>query len=234
VSVRSREQSIIVTTSETIAGELDGRAAPITIVVADDHAIVRSALRRVLQTKEGFEVVGEAGDVRAAVRKVRGHKPDVLVLDLSMAGGSSLEAIPLLVEASPSTAIVVLTMNDEPDLARAALRAGALAFTLKKAEDTELEEAVRAVLKGRRYLNPQLGARIATEPEAKHRGADGLSGRERQVLRLLALGYTNAEIAQELYLSLRTVESHRSRIQHKASQRSRADLAAYARELGLV
>ena len=201
-----------------------------TIVLADDHPVVRRGLRTLLDGEEGLEVVAEAGDVDTAVRKVRGYKPDVLVLDLSMPGGSGLEAIPRVLKASPRTAIVVLTMQDEPEVARAALRAGALGFVLKEAADSELEDALRAALSGRRYLNPQLGARIASEPEAT---PTELSDRELEVLRLLALGYTNAEIADQLFLSVRTVESHRSQIAHKTGRVSRFELVRYAREHGL-
>ena len=208
-------------------------ATVVTIVLADDHAVVRSAVRRVLEFERDFEVVAEAGDVSAALRKVRAYKPSVLVLDLSMPGESSLEAIPRFLEASPSTAIVVLTMRDEPESARTALRAGALAFVLKEAADTELEQAVHAAAEGHAYLNPRLGVRIATEPEETARTPDDLSDRECAVLRLIALGYTNAEIAHELYVSIRTVELHRSHIQHKVRRRSRAELVAYAREHGL-
>lgn len=203
------------------------------IVLADDHAVVRRGLRMLLETQEGFDVVAEAGDVGAALRKVRAYKPDVVVLDLNMPGGSSLEAIPRLLEASPGTAIVVLTMEDEPQFARVALRAGALAFVLKEAADSELEDAVHAALAGHRYLNPRLGARVASEPEATTGAADGLSDRELEVLRLLALGYTNREIANDLFLSLRTIESHRSHIQRKVGATSRAELVSYAREHGL-
>ncbi len=178
-------------------------------------------------------MIAEAGDVSATLRKVRGYKPSILVLDLSMPGGSTLEAIPTFLEASPSTAIVVLTMQGEPETARAALRAGAVGFVLKDAADAELEEAIHAALGGHRYLNPRLGARVATEPEAATGTLDGLSDQELKVLRLVALGHTNEEIANELFLSVRTVESHRSHIQHKTSATSRAELVSYAREHGL-
>ncbi len=205
-----------------------------TIVLADDHTIVRSGLRLLLEAEDGLRVVAEAGDVAEAVRKVRAYKPDVLVLDLSMPGGPSLAAFPRLHEASPRTAIVVLTMEGEPRFARAAMRAGALGFVLKEAADTELVEAVNAAAAGVRYLNPQLGALIAAEPEASTVLPDGLSEREGEVLRLVALGHTNTEIAEKLFLSVRTVESHRAHIQQKAGATTRADLVAYAREHGLL
>ncbi|MGZ4350196.1 MAG: response regulator, partial [Solirubrobacteraceae bacterium] len=135
-------------------------------MLADDHTIVRSALRALLEAEAEFEVVAEAGDVDESVRKVLAYKPDAIVLDLSMPGGSSLSAIPRMLEVSPDTRIVVLTMENEPRFAREALRAGALGFVLKDAADAELVSAVRAALNGQRYLNPQLGGLIAAAPEA--------------------------------------------------------------------
>ena len=168
---------------------------------------MRSALRALLEAEAEFEVVAEAGDVDESVRKVLAYKPDVIVLDLSMPGGS-LTAIPRMREASPQTAIVVLTMENEPRFAREALRAGALGFVLKDAADGELVAAVRAALAGERYLNPQLGGLIASAPETPAGPPDNLTEREVEVLKLVALGHTNAEISQQLYLSVRTVQPH--------------------------
>ena len=205
-----------------------------TIVLADDHTIVRSALRVLLDSEQAFEVVAEAGDADEAVRKVRAYKPNVLVLDLSMPGGPSLDRIPDVRAASPSTSIVMLTMEDEPRFAREAFRAGALGFVLKEAADTELVEAVRAAATGVSYLNPQLGALIAAQPDVAPGLPDDLSEREVEVLRLVALGHTNAEISEQLFLSVRTVESHRAHIQRKIGRTTRADLVAYVREHGLM
>ena len=203
-------------------------------MLADDHAVVRRGLEYLLGGEAGFEVVASVGDVEAVIRSVRGHRPDVLVLDLNMPGGSSLEAIPKVLEASPDTRIAVLTMQDEPAFARRALAAGAVAYVLKEAADDELVEAVRRAASGETYLNPQLGARIAAEPEHRTGPPDDLSEREVDVLRMIALGHTNAEIAGLLYLSIRTVESHRAHIQQKLRRSSRADLVRYALEQGLV
>lgn len=203
-----------------------------TIVLADDHAVVRSALRMLLDSEPGFEVVAEAGDAEAATRYVLGHKPTVLILDLNMPGGSSLEAIPAILEASPATEIVVLTMQSEPAFARKALQAGVRGYVLKEAAEAELVQAVRSAAAGDTYLQPALGARLAAEPEP--RKGDDLSEREREVLRLIALGHTNAEIAEQLFLSIRTVESHRAHIQQKLRLSSRAELVRYALESGLV
>ena len=195
--------------------------------------IVRRALRALLEADAEFEVVAEAGDAEEAVRKVLAYKPAVIVLDLSMPGGSSLTSIPRMLEASPNTAVVVLTMEDEPRFAREALQAGALGFVLKEAADTELVEAVRAAMRGLRYLNPQLGGLIAATPDNPTGPPDGLSDRELEVLKLVALGHTNTEISEQLYLSVRTVESHRAHIQQKTGQTTRAELVAYVREHGL-
>jgi two-component system response regulator NreC len=204
----------------------------IRIVLADDHAVVRSGLRLLLDNEPDFEVVAEAGDVDDARRYVRGHHPAVLVLDLNMPGASSLEAIPVIREESPGTQIVVLTMQQEPAFARQALGTGALGYVLKEAADDELVEAVRRAAAGERFLNPGLGARVASEQPP--RPPDDLSEREIDVLRLIALGHTNAEIAQQLYLSVRTVETHRSHIQQKLSLSSRAELVGYALRRGLI
>ncbi len=195
---------------------------------------MRSALRALLEAEADLEVVAEASEVEEAVRKVLAYKPRVLVLDLSMPGGSTLAAIPRMLDASAATAIVVLTMEDEPRFAREALRAGALGFVLKEAADTELVDAVQAALRGERYLNPQLGGLIAAAPERRPGPPDNLSEREVEVLKLVALGHTNAEISQQLYLSVRTVESHRAHVQQKSGHSTRAELVAYAREHGLL
>jgi two-component system, NarL family, response regulator NreC len=204
----------------------------IHIVLADDHAVVRSGLRLLLDGEHGLEVVAEAGDLESAERYVRGHHPAVLVLDLNMPGGSSLEAIPRIREHNPETQIVVLTMQQEPAFARHALSAGAIGYVLKEAADDELVEAVRRAARGESYLNPRLGAKLAAEPAPGP--PDDLSEREVDVLRLIALGHTNAEIAERLYLSVRTVETHRAHIQQKLNVSSRAELVRYALQRGLV
>jgi two-component system response regulator NreC len=213
------------------AGADDGEAT-IRIVLADDHGVVRSGLRMLLDAEPDLEVVAEASDVEAAQRYVRGHHPAVLILDLNMPGGSSLEAIPELRSESPQTQIVVLTMQQEPAFAREALGAGALGYVLKEAADEELVQAVRNAAAGERYLNPKLGARIASEPPPGP--PDDLSARETEVLRLIALGHTNAEISEQLFLSVRTVETHRAHIQQKLRLSSRAELVRYALDRGLL
>jgi len=205
------------------------------IVLADDHQVVRSGLGLLLSAEEGFEIVAEAGDVDAALRAVLGHKPDVLVLDLTMPGTqTSLEALPGVRERSPQTATVVLTMQEDPGFARHALRAGALGYVLKEAAGTELVEAVRRAAEGQTYLNPSLGATLAATPEAVVGPPDDLSEREAEVLRLIALGHTNGEIGEQLSLSVRTVETHRAHVQQKLGRSTRAELVLYALDHDLM
>ena len=208
--------------------------ATIRIMVADDHQVVRSGLRLLLEAETDFEVVAEAGDIPTTRRTVLGYKPDVLILDLNMPGEQSLPAIPALLEASPDTRIVVLTMQEDPAFAREALRAGATGYVLKEAADAELVQAVRMAAEGRTYLHPELGARVAAEPPKPDGPPDDLTEREAQILGLIALGHTNNEIGQQLYLSVRTVESHRAHIQQKLRRSTRAELVRYALDNGLV
>jgi two-component system response regulator NreC len=187
-----------------------------------------------LERTGDFEVLAEADDAEAAVRSVLGHKPDVLVLDLNMPGSlSSLEAIPKVAEVSERTRVVVLTMQAEPGFARRALRAGALGYVLKEAAGEELVEAIRRAAAGATYLNPRLGAALAMAPAATETPED-LSVREVDVLRLIALGHTNAEVAEQLHLSMRTVENHRARLQQKLARSTRAELVRYALDHGLL
>jgi two-component system response regulator NreC len=203
----------------------------ISVVIADDHAVVRTGLKLLLDGEDGITVLAEAGDVAETRRRVSAYKPDVLVLDLNMPGEPSLPAIP---ELAAATAVVVLTMQDDPAFAREALQSGAKAYVLKEAADAELVEAVRAAAAGRTYLNPSLGARIAATPPEPSGPPDGLTEREVEILRLIALGHTNTEIAERLYLSVRTVESHRSHIQQKLGRTTRAELVQYALAKGFV
>jgi two-component system, NarL family, response regulator NreC len=205
-----------------------------TVVIADDHAVVRKGLRLLIDAEPGLRVVAEAGTANGALRKARAHRAGVLILDLNMPGGSSLEAIPEIREQAPTTAIVALTMQNDPAFARQALQSGAAGFVLKEAADDELLEAIRLAAGGGTYLNPSLGARLAAQPLEPAGPPDDLSERELAVLRLIALGHTNGEIAGELHLSVRTVESHRAHIQQKTRRSSRAELVRYALEHSLV
>lgn len=202
-----------------------------TVVIADDHTVVRQGLRMLIDNEDGMQVIAEAGTVPDAERLTRAHRPTVIVLDLNMPGGSSLEAIPRLRETA---AVVVLTMQDDPAYARRALQAGALGFVLKEAADEELLQAIRLAADGDTYLNPRLGARMAAAPPEPSGPPDDLTQREVDVLRLIALGHTNVEIGEQLFLSTRTVETHRSHIQRKLGRTTRSELVRYALENGLV
>ncbi len=206
----------------------------ITIVLADDHEIVRQGIRMVLERESDMEVVAEAGDADSAARYVLGHKPDVLVLDLNMPGEPSLEAIPRVAESSPQTAVIVLTMQNEPAYAREAFRIGVRGFVVKHAAVHELVEAIRRVVAGETYINPALGARVAAEPESLGVPPGGLTGREAEVLGLIALGYTGPQIAERLFLSARTVETHRKNIQSKLGFSARSELVRFALDHDLI
>lgn len=210
-------------------------SVPITIVLADDHKVVRSGLRVLLEAEAHVQVLAESGDVATTLDAVLTHRPRVLLLDLNLGGESGLDLIPRLRVDAPETQIVVLTMQNDPAFARAALRSGAAGYVLKDAADTELLAAVELAAEGRTYLNPELGAKLASAPPTSDGGRpDDLSPRELEVLRLIASGHTNAEIAASLSLSVRTVESHRAHVQQKTSRTTRAELVAYAREHGLL
>ncbi len=207
-------------------------ASPIRVVLADDHALMRRSLRLLLDSEEGVEVIAEADHLASVVRHVHGHQPHVLVLDLGMPNGSSIETIGKLRERVPDTQIVVLTMDDSPVFAQRALAAGAVGFVLKDLADSELPQAVRAAARGEEYISPG----VATRLDALHRSLTGdqLTPREVEVLRLIALGHTSVEIARKLHLSPRTVESHRARIHNRLGLATRAELVRYALGRGLL
>jgi two-component system response regulator NreC len=207
-------------------------AAPIRVVLADDHAAVRRNLRLLLDREEDLEVIAEATDLSMATRHVRGHLPHVLVLDLRLPNGSAIETLRRLREQVPETEIVVLTMEQSPVFAKQALDAGALGFVLKDRADTELLTATRRAARGEEYVSERVAASLEALSRTIHR--DGLSPRETEVLRLIALGYTSAEIAGKLHLSRRTVETHRARIHHKLGLQSRAELVQFALRRKLI
>jgi two-component system response regulator NreC len=210
-----------------------GVTRPITVIIADDHSVVRDGIRAVLQREEGeFEVVAEAGDISSMVRAVGEYRPDLLTLDLTMPGGSSLGALPSCFIAHPTLAVAILTMREDPEYARQALRAGARSYVLKEAEPAELLQAFRLAVAGGNYLHPRLGALMATGEDT----SDGvvLSDREREVVRLIANGYTNPEIAKRLNVAERTVKTYRARAIEKLGFSSRAEITAYVRRVGLA
>jgi two-component system response regulator NreC len=208
----------------------------IRIVIVDDHAVVRSGLRLLLDGQEDLEVVGEAGDARTAVFEVRAKKPDVILMDVVMPAGSGIEATPAVLKEAPDAKVLILSMQDDPAYVREAFAAGASGYVLKEAADAELVAAVREVASGQRYVHPTLGARlVAAEADERARAEeDPLSEREHEILRLLALGHTNQEIASQLYLSVRTVETHRAHIMQKLRISTRADLVRYALAHGVL
>jgi two-component system response regulator NreC len=202
----------------------------IRAVVVDDHAVVRSGIKLLLEREEDIEVVGEAGNAKDAIFRARALRPDVILLDVVMPGQSGIEVLPNLLKESPETKVLVLSMQDDPNYVREAFAAGASGYVLKEAADEEVVAAVREIANGGRYVHPALGARmVAAEAEARAAAeADPLSEREREVLRLLALGHTNQEIAKMLYISVRTAETHRAHIMEKLRLSSRAELVRYA------
>jgi two-component system, NarL family, response regulator NreC len=207
-----------------------------SVVLVDDHHVVRSGLRLLLDGQEDIDVVGEAGNAKDAVFRARALKPDVILLDVVMPGESGIEVLPKLLKESPGTKVLVLSMQDDPSYVREAFAAGASGYVLKEAADEEVVSAVREVAAGGNYVHPALGARMVAA-EARERAdaeADPLSEREREVLRLLALGHTNQEIAQQLYISVRTAESHRAHIMQKLRLTTRAELVRYALTHGLL
>jgi two-component system, NarL family, response regulator NreC len=208
----------------------------IRVLVVDDHAVVRTGLRRVLDAEEDIETVAEAPNAERAVFEAMEHRPDVVLLDVVMPGKSGIEGMPALLQAVPETKVLVLSMQDDPRYVREAFEAGASGYVLKEAADTDVVGAVRAVAAGERYVHPALGARLVAAEAAERRRAeqDPLSDREREVLRLLALGHTNQEIAEMLYISVRTAETHRAHIMQKLRLQSRAELVRHALSEGLL
>jgi two-component system response regulator NreC len=206
------------------------------VLIVYDHAVVRSGLKLVLDADDGIEPVGEAGTARDAIFEARSLKPDVILLDVVMPDQSGLDIIPTLLHENPDTKILVLSMQDDPRYVREAFDAGASGYVLKEAADSEVVAAVREVAGGGRYVDPELGARLVAAESAERKRAeeDPLSDREGEVLRLLALGHTNQEIAKQLYISVRTAETHRAHIMQKLRLSSRAELVRYALDRGLL
>jgi DNA-binding NarL/FixJ family response regulator len=208
----------------------------VRILIVDDHAVVRAGLRLLVDAEEDLEAVGEAGSGRDAVFQARALKPDVILLDVVMPDQSGLDVLPTLLHEHPDTKVLVLSMQDDPQYVRQAFAAGASGYVLKEAADSEVVSAIRDVAGGGSYVHPTLGARLVAAEAAAARKADEdpLSDREREVLRLLALGHTNQEISKQLYISVRTAETHRAHIMQKLRLSSRAELVRYALEQGLL
>jgi two-component system, NarL family, response regulator NreC len=208
-------------------------ADPVRVLVVDDHAVLRSGLKLLLDKEDDLVFAGEASTAEEAIRSLERTRPDIVLLDLQMPGIGGFEGAKRIRERRPGVRVLVLSMHDEADDVRRAFAAGADGYLVKTAADEELVRALRSVSQGERYLHPSLGAKLA-QPLAATGPVDELSPREREVLRLLALGYTNQEIAQELVVSVRTVESHRAHVMTKLRADSRAAMVRYALDAGLL
>jgi len=206
------------------------RGRGLRLVIADDHAMFRSGLRGMLERIPDLEIVGEAEDTSATIDLTATLKPSILVLDLSMPGGRPIQAIPTIVEATPSIRIIVLTMHDDLAYLRAALAAGAVGYVLKRSPPNVLLESLRAVRAGRMFIDPAFPATASEMPPS----LAPLSRREREVLELLAQGLTYREAGARLHVSERTIETHRRHIGEKLDLRTRADLVRYAVECGIL
>lgn len=210
----------------------------IRIVLADDHVLVRSGLRILIGQQADMEVVGEAGDFTAAFEQVKSLSPDVLTLDLTMPGNDGLQGIEKVVHQCPKTSVLVLTMHDDPAYLRSALALGAKGYIVKSAGDAELVNAIRAVYAGQTFIDSQHMATASITPPRNRRHSaapiDTLSDREREVLNLIAHGHTNQKVADQLGLSVKTIESYRARLMEKLGLANRADLTRLAIETGLL
>ncbi len=209
-----------------------GATSTIRVLLADDHGFMRRSLRQLLDGERDVEVIAEADDLASVARHVDGQRPHVLVLDLSMPDGSSVEAVGRLRERQPETQIVVLTMQDNPVFAQRALAAGALGFVVKQLADSELPQAIRAAARGEEYVSPRVAARLDVLQRALTEGL--LTSREVEILRLIALGHTSVEMARKLHLSPRTVETHRAHVHSKLGLATRAEVVRYALRRGLL
>ena len=208
----------------------------VRVLIVDDHAVFRAGLKLLIDAEDDLEAVGEAGTARDAIFQARALEPDVVLLDIVMPDQSGLDAMPTLLHERPEMKVLILSMQDDPQYIRQAFAAGASGYVLKEAADTEVVAAIREVAGGRSYVHPAVGAKLvaAETAEARRAQEDPLSDREREVLRLLALGHTNQEIAAQLYISVRTAETHRAHIMQKLRLSSRAELVRYALEQGVL
>ncbi len=208
----------------------------IRVLIVDDHAVFRAGLKLLVDAEEDLETAGEAGNARDAIFQARSTTPDIVLMDIVMPDQSGLDVLPQLLHEHPEMKVLILSMQDDPQYVKQAFSAGASGYILKEAADTEVVAAIRDVAAGNSYVHPALGARlVAAETEAAKRAEeDPLSEREREVLRLLALGHTNQEISSQLYISVRTAETHRAHIMQKLRLTSRAELVRYALEQGVL
>ncbi len=210
----------------------------IRILIADDHGVLRAGLRALLNAEPDLEVVGEAADGHQTLRLARELSPDVVLLDISMPGPGGIEVTRQVKQVLPNTRVLILTVHEDESLLREAIRAGAAGYIIKRAVESELINAIHAVWRGDVYVHPAMTRALLKEvvpgPSLASASVEPLTPREIEVLRLIALGYTNRQIAEELIISVRTVESHRANLMGKLGLRSRVDLVRYAREHGLL
>ena len=212
---------------------------PATILIVDDHTLLRSGISLMLKEENLYAVVGEAPNAMAAIALTEELKPNLILLDLNLPGLNGLEAIPTLLQKSPESKILVLTMHDDPDYLRRALKTGASGYILKKAAESELMHAIEAALNDEIYIHPSMTQSLVEDlvPSSKQETGDkwnGLSKREQQVMRLVALGNTSAEISEKLAISNKTVDTYRARGYTKLGLKSRAQLVKYAMDKGLL
>jgi two-component system response regulator NreC len=211
----------------------------IRVLIADDHAVLRAGLRMLLDAQNDMAVAGEAGDGSEASRKARELQPDVVLMDLSMPGPRSGDAIRQVLRACPSTRVLILTMHDDPAYLASALSAGASGYVVKKVADSELVQAIRAVHAGRTFVDFTQTAGPASQPlrgdaDGQQQRPKDLSQREREVLRLLAQGHSNQQIATQIGVSVKTVETYRTRLSEKLGLKGRAELYRFAVESGIL
>jgi two-component system response regulator NreC len=213
--------------------ELDAPAEPLRVVLVDDHAVVRAGLAKLLADHAGIELVGQAGDVPNALEVVEVKRPDIVILDIELGDRDALvEVLPPMLARTRKPLVLILSMHDDAEHVQTAFAAGAHGFLLKDAAESDLIDAIFALARGERYVHPVLGARLAAAALAGP--SDPLTDREREIAKLLALGNTNQEIASQLYLSVRTIETHRAHVMAKLNLRTRADLVQWALNAGLI
>lgn len=207
-------------------------APPARIVLVDDHGVVRAGLRRLINEADGFEVAGEAGTLADAIEKIEIKRPDIVVLDITLGADNALDSMSDILAKARGARILILSMHDDAQHVQSAFEVGAHGYLLKDSAETDLIDALRALQRGERYVHPTLGARLA---QAAVQGPDDpLTDRERDITRLLALGHTNQDIAGQLYLSVRTVETHRAHVMSKLRLASRAELVQWALDHKLI
>lgn len=216
------------------------KSSKIRVLVADDHAILRAGLRMLIDAQPDMTVIGEAHDGNQAVEIAQQDKPDVVLLDITMPVSGGLHAIAEIVRRNPLTRVLLLTMHAEPAYLRTALAAGAAGYVLKKSVDADLLSAIRTVQRGLRYIDPELASGLLQKVVDSDRNKEGggeskiLSERERQVLKLVAEGFSSREIANRIYVSTKTVETYRGRFAEKLGLKTRADIVQYALDVGLL